>query len=321
VKVAALSAILLAAVDAPAPAPTAATAPAPQPKQGLVAKRWQAQRQPTGGPALSIGGTSLGCLQGAATLPPSGPGYEALHLGRNRNFGHPLLVAYIERLAAAAKAAKLGPLVVGDLAQPRGGPTPSGHRSHQTGFDADIGYVAPPGLRAGHLSARARERLGPPAVFDPKTHAATPAWRPRIAELLALAAGDPAVDRIFVEPGIKKLLCEAPATATAPWQARLRPWWAHHDHFHVRLKCPADSPLCEPQPPPPGDGCGATLAWWFSADAAATRTKKKEAEAVEAEPQLPPACAPVLDAQPASAVTPAVAARPTPRDEPRPAHR
>jgi penicillin-insensitive murein endopeptidase len=272
-------------------------APAPKPNQGAVAKLWQAQRVPAPGPALSIGGTSLGCLQGAATLPASGPGYEALHLARNRRFGHPLLIAYIERLAAAAQAAKLRPIVVGDLSQPRGGPTPSGHRSHQTGLDADIGYLAPPGLRLGHLSARDRERLHPLAVADPKTHLTTQAFTPKIAALLALAAADPSVDRIFVEPGIKKALCEAPETAKAPWQGRLRPWWAHHDHFHVRLRCPPDSPLCVPQDAPPDDGCGATLAWWFSEDAAATHAKKKEAEAVEAEPELPPACAAVLDAK------------------------
>jgi penicillin-insensitive murein endopeptidase len=275
--------------DAAAPA-SAAPAPAPVRKLGLVAKQWQSQRAPAGGPALSIGTCSCGCLQGAATLPVGGPGYEVLHLGRNRRFGHPLLIAYVQRLAAAAKAAKVGPLVIGDLSQPRGGPTPSGHRSHQTGLDADIGYVAPAGLRAGHVSARARERLGPPAVVDTKTHEPTRAWTPKIPELLALAASDPAVDRIFVAPGIKKMLCAAPATAKAPWQGRLRPWWGHHDHFHVRLKCPPDSPLCVRQDPPPDDGCGATLAWWFSADAEATRTKKKDAEVVEAEPTLPPAC-------------------------------
>ena len=93
-------------------------------------------------------------MQGAATLPASGPGYEALRLGRNRRYGHPKLIAYIKRLGAAAKKAKLGLVVVGNLSQPRGGPTPSGHRSHQTGLDADIGYVAPAGVRAGHLSAR-----------------------------------------------------------------------------------------------------------------------------------------------------------------------
>ena len=74
--------------------------------------------------------------------------------------------------------AKLGLVVVGDLSQPRGGPTPSGHRSHQTGLDADIGYAAPPGVRAGHLSRQAREQLSPLAVIDLKTHETTGAWTP-----------------------------------------------------------------------------------------------------------------------------------------------
>ena len=288
-KTAALLSILVA-IDAGAPAPAA---PEPAPKRGVVAKQWQAQRLPTPGPALSIGTTSLGCLQGAATLPASGPGYEALRLGRNRRFGHPTLVAYVQRLGAAAKKAKLGLIVVGDLSQPRGGPTPSGHRSHQTGLDADIGYVTPAGVRAGRLSARIREHVSAVAVVDGKTHEKTPAWTEAIPKLLALAAGDPSVDRIFVDPGIKKMLCDGPL-AKASWQARLRPWWNHHDHFHVRLKCPADSPLCVAQEPPPDDGCGKSLAWWFSDDAAATRTKKKETEAAAPEPALPSACAGVL---------------------------
>ena len=263
--------------------------------RGLVAKQWQAQRAPAGGPALSIGTCSCGCLQGAATLPISGPGYEVLHLGRNRRFGHPRLIAYVKRLGSAARAAKLGPLVIGDLSQPRGGPTPSGHRSHQTGLDADIGYVPPEGLRAGHVKAPDRERLMPPAVIDLKTHKTTDAWTPKVPSLLALAAADPAVDRIFVNPAIKKRLCEAPATAKAPWQGRLRPWWGHHDHFHVRLKCPPDSPLCVPQEPPPNDGCGASLAWWFSPDAQATHAKKTDADQAKPEPALPPACAAMVN--------------------------
>jgi len=263
---------------------------------GAVARQWQAQRAPAPGAALAIGTCSCGCLQGAATLPPSGPGYEVLHLGRNRRFGHPDLVAYVERLAAGARKAKLGLVVIGDLSQPRGGPTPSGHRSHQTGLDVDIGYAAPAGLRAGRLSARAREHLSPPAIVNLKTHEQTRAWTSTVEELLALAAADAAVDRIFVNPAIKKALCTGP-TASAPWQARLRPWWGHHDHFHVRLKCPADSPQCVPQPTPPDDGCGETLAWWFSDDAEATRAKNKETEAAAAEPELPPECAGVMQAK------------------------
>jgi penicillin-insensitive murein endopeptidase len=160
--------------------------------------------------------------------------------------------------------------------------------------------VAPPGIRAGHVSAKQREDLSPVAVIDLQTRKPTPAWGPKVIELIALAAADPTVDRIFVHPTVKKILCEAPRTGKATWQGRIRPWWAHHDHFHVRLRCPADSPLCVPQETPPDDGCGPTLAWWFTSDAEARRAKKKEAEAAaaaaaaakgEEKVRLPQACA------------------------------
>jgi penicillin-insensitive murein DD-endopeptidase len=266
--------------------------------RSVVAKQWQALRVPADGPALSIGTCNCGCLQGAATLPVSGPGYEVLHLDRNRRFGHPLLVAYVERLAKAARRAKLGPLVIGDLSQPRGGPTPTGHRSHQTGLDADIGYVAPPEVRSGHLKAADRERLMPPDVIDLKTHAKTRVWTPKVISLLALAANDPTVDRIFVNPAIKKRVCEAPATAHASWQSRLRPWWGHQDHFHVRLKCPPDSPQCVPQDPPPNDGCGPHLAWWFGREARNQRGKKEPPSAEKSAAEKPLAEKPATEKPP-----------------------
>jgi len=296
---------------APATTAAAAPAPAPAPKLGLVAKYWQALRVPATGPALSIGTTNNGCLQGAASLPQSGPGYELIRVGRNRRFGHPNLVAYIRRLGAAARRARLGPVIVGDLSQPRGGPTPTGHRSHQTGLDADISYIAPRGIPR-HLSRLARESLTPIAVIDLKTHNTTRAWKPSVIKLLALAAADPAVDRIFVNPAIKKMAC-AGRTAKAAWQGRLRPWHLHHDHFHVRLKCPPDSPLCVPQKPPPDDGCGASLTWWFRApaprttkteadttktEADTTKTEAETAAPAAPEPQLPPACAGVMQSKP-----------------------
>jgi penicillin-insensitive murein endopeptidase len=92
-------------------------------------------RSPVGGAGQVVGGTSNGCLLGAARLPASGPGFEVLHLGRHRYYGHPDLVAFVRRLGLQARRKKLGPLLIGDLSQPRGGPTPSGHRSHQSGLD------------------------------------------------------------------------------------------------------------------------------------------------------------------------------------------
>jgi penicillin-insensitive murein endopeptidase len=283
VKAAALWSILLAAAAGP-PAPAA-------PKQGIVAKQWQAQRKPSAGPALSIGTTSLGCLQGAATLPASGPGYEVVRLGRNRRYGHPNLIAYLQRLGAGARQAKLGLVIVGDLSQPRGGPTPSGHRSHQTGLDADIGYAAPAGVRARHLSRRAREQLSPLAVIDLKTHEddarldaggreAAGAGRRGSGGGSDLRQPRGQEDAVRGSRDSDGAVAGAPAPVVGPPRSLPR-----------AAEMPGRQPAVRAAEAPRDNGCGATLAWWFSDHATEARTKKKEAEAAAPEPTLPAACA------------------------------
>jgi penicillin-insensitive murein endopeptidase len=259
-----------------------------------VPAAWSALKAPLRAPAAAVGGYSNGCLQGAVPLPTSGPGYEVLHLRRHRAFGHPELVGYIRHLGQAVKKQRLGLLLVGDMAQPRGGPTPTGHKSHQTGLDVDIGYAYPPWAARRRPTAAEREALGPPPVVNLPAGSFTPLWQPRVATLLQVAASDPAVDRIFVNPAIKRELCAHATAAQLPWLRKLRPWWGHHDHFHVRLRCPPTSLTCVPQDPlPPDDGCHA-LAWWFSADAQKTQ-EKKAAEQAAGPPPLPDACRSVLE--------------------------
>ena len=133
-----------------------------------------------------------------------------------------------------------------------------------------------------------------PPVVDLATWKLNGAWTPMVAELVELAASDPAVERVFVNPLIKHALCaqERPA---AYWVSKLRPWWGHHDHFHVRLKCPAGSSECQPQPPvPAGDGCDLSLAWWFTNDARTTAATGGKTSHYLAGAALPPHCRDVL---------------------------
>jgi penicillin-insensitive murein DD-endopeptidase len=77
------------------------------------------------------------------------------------------------------------------------------------------------------------------------------------------------------------------------WLGRLRPWWGHQDHFHVRLRCPATSADCTAQPPlGGGDGCDASLNWWFSSDA--QKTASKRTPPGEGTPAMPERCEAVL---------------------------
>jgi penicillin-insensitive murein DD-endopeptidase len=69
------------------------------------------------------------------------------------------------------------------------------------------------------------------------------------------------VDRIFVFAGAKVALCDS-ATGDRSWLNKVRPWYGHHFHFHVRLTCPAGDRTCEGQAPiPPGDGCDDARQW------------------------------------------------------------
>ncbi len=100
-------------------------------------------RKPTPfpGPAHSVGGYADGCLAGGAPLPIDGPAWQVMRLSRNRNWGNPKLVEFLERFGTNAKKVGWNGLLIGDMSQPRGGPMISGHASHQVGLDADIWFT------------------------------------------------------------------------------------------------------------------------------------------------------------------------------------
>nr|NIP77242.1 penicillin-insensitive murein endopeptidase [Xanthomonadales bacterium] len=99
---------------------------------------FSAKPAPLTGPAEIHGSYSKGCLAGAVELAETGAGWQAMRLSRNRNWAHPAMIAFLERLSRAAARDGWPRLYVGDISQPRGGPMMGGHRSHQVGLDADI---------------------------------------------------------------------------------------------------------------------------------------------------------------------------------------
>jgi penicillin-insensitive murein DD-endopeptidase len=216
---------------------------------------------PLPGPARAIGSYARGCMEGAVQLPITGPTWQVMRLSRNRNWGNPELIKFIERLGANAKKVGWNGLLIGDMAQPRGGPMISGHASHQIGLDVDIWFMPMP----DHVMSREEREM------DGGVNMAAPdglnvdhsVWTPTRTALVKAAAEDPEVTRIFVNAAIKKEMCEEAGSDRA-WLAKVRPWWGHAEHFHIRLACPADSPQCRRQPPvPAGDGCGHALDRWF----------------------------------------------------------
>src|SRR5262249_16823484 len=70
-----------------------------------AAADWSTVSTPAPGPTQSIGFSTAGCLQGAQQLPLDAPGYEAIRISRNRYWGQPVMIEYIQALAAKIKAA------------------------------------------------------------------------------------------------------------------------------------------------------------------------------------------------------------------------
>ncbi len=239
---------------------------------------WGKFRHPSSGPPQSIGKFAAGCVAGATELPPDGDGYQVMRLSRRRSFGHPALVDFLKRLALQAKIEGVGPILVGDMGQPRGGPMVGGHRSHQSGLDADLWFVVPDACRLRPLTADERETISAECVVADDRLGVNRFWKKGYEQLLKLAATDPETDRIFVNPAIKQELCKDTKPKRnkrgkvvrkgkpKPWLAKIRPWWGHDYHFHVRLRCQPGDALCvnEADPIPPGDGCHESLEWWFS---------------------------------------------------------
>lgn len=247
---------------------------------------WGAVQTPSDGPSRVIGTYANGCVDGAVALPLDGAGYSVIRRQRNRYWGHPSLISFIQDLGFDALRLDLGVLTIADLGQPRGGPV-SGHASHELGLDVDIWLTLLPGSLGN--SAAGADPVAASAVIEASNSIDTAFWTPAHALLFQAAANHPGVDRIFANPVIKRELCRT-ATGDRSWLAKIRPWYGHDNHLHVRLRCPADSPECRPQSAiPSGDGCGDDLAWWFTDGPYLPSTSPAPAP-----PPLPNGCAEVL---------------------------
>ncbi len=117
---------------------------APAGAEPLATKLFSAVTAPTPGVPDPIGSYARGCAGGNVEMPESGTTWQMMRLSRDRNWGNPVTVQFLEDLStfAATQPGWKG-LYIGDIGQPRGGPMPSGHQSHQIGLDADIWYLPP----------------------------------------------------------------------------------------------------------------------------------------------------------------------------------
>ncbi len=223
-------------------------------KQLFGYKRSGSQQAPA-----PFGSYAKGCVAGGVELPETGPTWQAMRLSRNRNWGHPEVVDFVQDLSRkAAQQPGWNGLYIGDISQPRGGPMLSGHASHQIGLDADIWMLPAQNLT---LSRQQREEISSVSLRRANGAYTNDQWTRQHHEIIKAAASDPRTARIFVFPGAKVRMCND-ETGDRAYLRKIRPWYGHHYHFHVRLNCPAGASGCVDQTPPPaGDGCADAQAW------------------------------------------------------------
>ena len=214
-------------------------------------------------PAKSFGFYSKGCLAGARALPHDGETWQVMRLSRNRNWGHPELISFLERFAAKVpEATGWQGILIGDMSQPRGGPMLTGHASHQIGLDADIWLTQMPDHKLSQLEREEMSAIN--LVRDDLLDVEATRWSNAHLDLIKTAAEDPAVERVLVNPAIKKALCRG-AGGDRSWLNKVRPYFGHNYHMHIRIGCPKGNDNCREQDATPaGEGCDASLDWWFS---------------------------------------------------------
>jgi penicillin-insensitive murein endopeptidase len=239
----------------------------------------------------SIGYYTTGCLDGGVALPINGPTWQVMRLSRNRNWGHPAMVKTLEELSKKAHELGWNGFLVGDMAQPRGGPMITGHWSHQVGLDADVWLTPMPDRE---LTRQEREEMSATnVVADDWKDVRPDVWSDKYVALYKMLAQDTRVERVLANPAIKKALCRD-AKGDRSWLHKVRPVAGHNYHFHLRISCQAGSPNCRAQPAPPKDeGCGKDLDWWFTRKLEEPKPSGSKGIPMSA---MPAACKAVLNA-------------------------
>ena len=173
-----------------------------------------------------------------------------------RSYGHPALILMLTRSSKElGKAAPGSVMLVGDISAKNGGPL-SGHRSHQSGRDADVGFyvldadgkpVTPEKFLVFGGDGKAADGSG--YTFDDRRNwLLVQSWvRDSRAGLSHIFISRPLRQRLLgyaaAQPAFKKYVTEVAALLKQPEDAE-----PHDDHFHVRVSCPKDqSEICREQ--------------------------------------------------------------------------
>lgn len=239
-----------------------------------------------------IGGYSNGCIANAQKANFEHPYYQVIRQQNKRFYADNEMINFLDDLATNAHNKGLPILLIGDLSLEQGGPFQrSNHASHQMGLDVDVWFR----MFNKKLSNKALKKPYAINVVKDNYLEVNSNYNEKIFNLIKLAAEDSRVDRIFVNPAIKEKLC-IDAKDNRKWLHKVRPWWGHNAHMHVRLLCPENKPYCVNSAPIPsvGDGCGTEVTSWLD-EIRYPKPKKATKKSKPKKPQPPKLCLELLN--------------------------
>lgn len=228
--------------------------------------------------AESIGKYQKGCQTEAVSY-AFGGNVKRIFDDRDTAWGQKELIAVIEKVAKKVKEQSLGVLRLGNLSDKDGGNMHPHSVSHQLGLDADISFIVDP---------KSPVKGAFKSVLDSKKKKVNRKLLTKESLLvMKLFAQEANVERLLVHPLVKKEICER--LPKEKWMGKIRPWWKHDDHFHLRISCPKGNTECVPQNPPPDhDDCDSeAYHWWFSQEAEDIRQGRQKKPARKTKKSTP----------------------------------
>lgn len=237
-----------------------------------------------------------GCLVGAEFLDVNGVGFETVNRHRKRFYAHPelkeLLLDWSSEMLHREHNKRW---IIADIGQAVGGPTTTGHSSHQVGLDVDIRlrllskddgpFDNENNIDTPYMVQYSKTVDGKKTLY--KVEFRKDKWHAEMTPILEKVAQNENVQRLFLNAPIKKFLCEQFVIVDASvtpgngvemdlqkfmasdkkikspfsfpkWLEKVRPESGHAAHVHVRLHCPHGDETCIAQDPPPVDSSDAS---------------------------------------------------------------
>lgn len=157
-------------------------------------------------------------------------------------FGTDELASALEKMGMWAKEMGMAPMWIGDISFKTGGKLAQ-HMTHQRGLDVDIAYIVPKHKTFGHRSIRFHNRFTQKWQTMKDVEKDFP-LKENYA-LLKQVVRNLDVGAVYVGCSIYDALEKFDRTQSDSILKRIYAQKGHEDHFHLRMRCPANAKDCD----------------------------------------------------------------------------